>query len=105
MPSADTKRYSKKLAIEYDGEAWHKADKLEREIKKYKICQKNGIKLLRLKEKMTDETQYTADECLGIEGNMYEPVQLEKVIRFLLDKIDPETNMLTMKKLIFHRVN
>jgi len=92
-----------KLAIEYDGEAWHKADKHERELKKYAICQENGIKLLRLKEKMTDQAKYTADECLGIDGNMYEHNQLEKVIRYLLDKIDPETNFWTRNNpLAFH---
>ncbi len=85
-----------KLAIEYDGQAWHKAEKLEREIKKYEICRKNGIKLLRLKEKPSENDRYTADDILGIrDGNMYEPRYLEKVIRFLLDKIDPETNMWT----------
>ena len=91
-----------KLAIEYDGVAWHKADKLKREIKKYQICQKHGIKLLRLKEKQSETDRFTADSILSIRGNMYEHDQLAKVIRFLLDKIDPETNMLTMKKLIFH---
>ena len=91
-----------KLAIEYDGVAWHKSDKLKREIKKYQICQKNGIKLLRLKEKQSDTDMLTADRTLSIEGNMYEHNQLAKVIRFLLDKIDPETNMWTRRKLIFH---
>ena len=91
-----------KLAIEYDGEAWHRADKIEREIKKYRICQENGIKLLRLKEKMTDDARYTADEFLSVEGNMYEHDQLAQVIRFLLDRIDPETNIWTRRKPIFH---
>ena len=40
-----------KLAIEYDGIAWHKEDKRDREIRKYRICQNNGIRLLRLMEK------------------------------------------------------
>jgi hypothetical protein len=52
---------------------------------------------VRLKEKMTDDARYTADECLGIEGNMYEHEQLAKTIRFLLDAIDPETNMWTRR--------
>ncbi len=91
-----------KFAIEYDGKAWHKSGTLKREIKKYKICQKNGIKLLRLKEKRADSDRYTADEILGIEGNMYEPKQLEQVIRFLLDKLDLETAMWTRKKPVFH---
>ena len=91
-----------KLAIEYDGEAWHKADKLNREKRKYQICQKHGIKLLRLKEKSSETDRYTADSVLSIRGNMYEHNQLAKVIRFLLDKIDPETNMWTRKTPFFH---
>ena len=92
-----------KTAIEYDGEAWHKSDKIEREIKKYKICQKNGIKLIRLKEKSSDNDKYTSDMCLGIEGNMYEHKQLAKVIRTLIDMLDPESNMWTRKNLLsFH---
>ena len=91
-----------KLAIEYDGEAWHKSDKHEREKKKYQICQKNGIKLIRLREKTSDEDRFIADYVLSIEGDMYKHNQLAKVIRFLLDKIDPESNMWTRKKPIFH---
>ena len=38
-------------AIEYDGEAWHKVDKLEREQRKYKICKDQNITLIRMREK------------------------------------------------------
>ena len=93
-----------KLGIEYDGEAWHKADKLKREIKKYSICQENGIRLLRLMERPPENgILLTADEGLNIgDGPMYEKKNLAKVIRFLLDKIDPETNMWTRRAPIFH---
>ena len=91
------------LGIEYDGEAWHREDKYEREVRKYEICRDHGIRLLRLKENLAriDERQQyrnTADELLSIEGNMYEPKQLEKVIRILLDKIDPASNFWTRKR-------
>ena len=91
-----------RLAIEYDGMAWHKADKLEREIKKYQICQQHKIKLLRLKEKPSETDRFTADSVLSIKENMYEHKHLAKVIRYLLDKIDPETNMWTRREPIFH---
>lgn len=91
-----------KLAIEYDGEAWHKGDKKNREKKKYQICKAHGIRLLRLKEKSSDADLDAADECLSIQGNMYEHKELAKTIRFLLDKIDPESNAFTRKKPIFH---
>ena len=87
-----------KLAIEYDGMAWHKSDKIEREKRKYAICQRNGIRLLRLREKISEKDMDTADEYLSLgEGPLYEPKHLEKVIRFLLDKIDPETNVWTRR--------
>ena len=94
------------LAIEYDGEAWHKSETLDREREKYRICQDNGIKLLRLKEKMTDESRNTADEFLSIvDGDMYKPDQLGKAIRFLLDRIDPETNMWTRRNPLAYHSN
>ena len=93
-----------KLAIEYDGEAWHKKDKQSRETRKYKICQENGIRLLRLMEKPPENgIILTADEGLSIEdGPMYEKKQLAKVIRFLLDEIDPETNKWSTIRPGFH---
>lgn len=93
-----------KLGIEYDGMAWHKADKLPREKKKYKICKDNGIRLLRLMEKPPENgILLTADESLTImDGPMYEKKNLAKAIRLLLDKIDPESNPWTRRKPIFH---
>lgn len=41
-------------AIEYDGVAWHKNEKFERETRKFKLCQEHGITLLRVKEKMPE---------------------------------------------------
>ena len=92
------------LGIEYDGVAWHKEDKLSREIKKYKICQENGIHLLRLMEKPPENgILLTADDSLSIgDDPMHEKKHLEKVIRMLLDKIDPETSMWTRRAPIFH---
>lgn len=93
-----------KLGIEYDGMAWHKADKRSRETKKYRICKENGIKLLRLMEKSPQNgILTTADESITIkDGPMHEKKYLEQTIRFLLDRIDPESNPLTRKGAIFH---
>ena len=45
----------------------------------------------------------TADESLTIiDGPMYEKKHLTKVIRNLLDKIDPETNPWTRREPVFH---
>ncbi|MCR5082847.1 MAG: hypothetical protein K6B15_05155, partial [Parasporobacterium sp.] len=73
-----------------------------REIKKYQICQEHKIKLLRLKEKPSEFDRYTSDSVLSIKENMYEHKHLAKVIRYLLGRIDPETNMWTRRKPIFH---
>ncbi len=88
-----------KVAIEYDGEAWHKSDKAEREKKKYQICQEKGIKLIRLIEKMRQGERIHADEGISVEdGPMYEPLHLQKAIRILIDELDPESNQWTRKK-------
>lgn len=87
-----------KIAIEYDGEAWHKEDKIEREARKYSICREKGIKLIRLVEKSGEHRRNTADEYLSIEdGAMHEPKHLQKVIRFLMDKLDPQSNAWTRR--------
>ena len=86
-----------RLGIEYDGEAYHRKDKEARERKKWEICQKNGIKLLRLVEKLDKTRHAQADFALSIEGEMYEPKFLAQVIRTLLDEIDPVSNKWTRK--------
>jgi len=86
-----------KLGIEYDGEAWHKKDKRERERKKYAICKANGIRLLRIIEKKPESFDYTADETFSMPNPIYEHKYLEQAIRLLLDRIDPASNMLTRR--------
>lgn len=90
-----------KLAIEYDGEAWHKPDKAEREKEKYRICKQNGIKLLRLKEKRSDSDMWTADDVWNISGNgpMHEHKNLAQLIRLLLDRLDSRSNFWTRKNM------
>lgn len=76
-----------KLAIEYDGEAWHKKNTLKKEEKKYLICKKNGIRLIRLREKMPDFPSNIADEMFSTE-KLYEPKNLEKMLYELLKRIN-----------------
>ncbi len=94
-----------KLGIEYDGAYWHKQDSIDiqrRESNKYEICQKNGIKLLRVVENYDDNWICNADEAISIENLKNNEKNLAKIIRLLLDKIDPCSNPLTRKKPIFH---
>ena len=86
------------LAIEYDGEAWHKENSKIREQEKYKICQSNGIKLIRIREKMPNNPFVIADECISLEGNMWEHKQLEILIKELMRSLDPHSNFWTRKK-------
>lgn len=75
------------IAIEYDGEPWHRKDKLYREQKKYKICVENKVKLIRIREKKHESTAEIADEQIGIiekkgKGN------LEETIKYLLKRLN-----------------
>lgn len=83
-----------KIAIEYDGIFYHKREKLQREMKKYDICKKHHIKLLRLKE--ADITQdkeqcQTADCVFHVPGLGDTKKALDKAIRLLLANITAET--------------
>lgn len=54
------------IAIEYDGVAWHKENKFEREKRKYLLCKEAGIKLIRIKEKMPEKLGLDiADEIIS----------------------------------------
>ena len=58
------------IAIEYDGQAWHKS--IERDEIKNSLCAENGVRLIRIRE----------PECPRIEG---EAIQLSSIDRRDLD--------------------
>ena len=67
-------------AIEYDGAPWHKKDKLSSEQKKYRLCNENGIKLIRVREQFADLGSEVADIQFGNNKKLYEKKNLENVI-------------------------
>lgn len=85
-----------KLAIEYDGVFWHKQNKVKRELRKYELCREKGIRLIRLKEKYTDEMINTADQIYAMEG-LDDRSNLENFIRVVLDYVDMRSNPLTRR--------
>lgn len=74
------------VAIEYDGEAWHKTEKEEREERKYRICKEHNIHLIRLKEKIYSDVK-NADECY-IFPDLYRAKNLNRVIPNILHMLD-----------------
>ena len=53
------------LGIEYDGKAWHRGNEsYNRELRKYAICQENGIRLVRIKEEQQNSDSKTADQII-----------------------------------------
>ena len=76
-----------KYAIEYDGEAWHKKNAVKREKDKHQRCKDNGIKLIRLREKMPAITDTAADYQFSGD-KLYEPKNLEQVLDELIKRIN-----------------
>ena len=75
---------SKKIAIEYDGVAWHTSSRAQqRENKKYLICKNNGILLIRIKEK-TEEEHKNCDVLITTSYNHLDFKELDRVIKQLL---------------------
>ena len=80
---------SLKIGVEYDGAAWHKDSGLEKERRKYRICQKHGIKLLRIKENRDHwGMKDLADEIIRIIPN--NPYYLDRAIRIVLASMGDE---------------
>lgn len=84
------------LAIEYDGVFWHKSSNIERDRRKYNICRENNIHLIRIRES-GEACDGIADEAYHMD-NLDKRENLEKLIQYLLDRIDPRSNMWTRKK-------
>lgn len=81
-----------KTGIEYDGGFWHNTEEShQRELKKYKVCKKNNIILIRIKEKTKNLCKDTADSIYIIENNSSKNM-LERHIYHILSLIDIDSN-------------
>lgn len=80
---------SLRLGIEYDGVAFHKPERLDREKRKYLICKENHIKLIRIKEQNLWEVWQNniADKMYQTEYDGKDLLKLEDTIRWVLGKI------------------
>ena len=59
------------IGIEYDGSVWHKGKTNQnRESKKYQICRKNNIKLIRIRENRKNTDRSTCDILLFVNNNL-----------------------------------
>ena len=97
------------LAIEYDGSFWHKNK--QREKIKYQYCQKNNIKLIRIKE-AKDDCWEIADKIFHAD-NLDNRGNLENLIIFFLQDLDswrgtfmfhyPDVNLERDKNEIFNQ--
>lgn len=76
------------LAIEYDGVAWHKNEKFERERRKYQMCKQLGIRLLRVKEKMPEELGLELADIIVSSDDFESEEGFTKALHAVLEHID-----------------
>lgn len=91
-----------KIGIEYDGKFFHDTKnkkELSREQEKFKICHEHGIKLIRVCEKMNEETpkipNQTFDMAIGLPTGKTKDIRLTYMLQILLDELDPVSNPMT----------
>lgn len=72
------------VAIEYDGQMWHK--KINRDIDKNRLCEKEGIKLFRIREMGCPELKDT-DYCKVISVHEYNMDDLNNAIAIFLSNV------------------
>ena len=78
---------SLRWGIEYDGKAWHKEDKRISEQNKYKLCKKEGIKLIRIREQMAPLGSDISDEEFNI-VKFNDKENLEETIKDIIKRIN-----------------
>lgn len=85
---------SKRIAIEYDGLAWHNTEKSKkREETKYRICKDNNIFLYRIREESTDCEN--ADKLFTIPAFSYDNCSpLNGVIKSIIEDISDDSNLM-----------
>lgn len=74
-----------KIAIEYDGRAWHK--NIERDLEKDKTCHENGIQLIRIREKGCPVYDSTSTKFFVEVDNIKD---LESAIKFIIDIVNTD---------------
>ncbi len=87
------------IGIEFDGLYFHSsAESIKRDNKKYQLCKKYNIKLLRIKDSTSKKNQNTADKIFGID-NLKDKKQLNNIIRLVMNELDLKSNMWTRKNI------
>ena len=65
---------SEHVGIEYDGKHWHNSESRERELLKYQICKKHGIKLIRVRETSNLLDYEICDDLVNVSKNIEETI-------------------------------
>ena len=83
---------SKKIAIEYDGYFWHR-NKIQEDLKKNRKCEKDGVKLYRIREGLTSLNDSSIDYV--IQKNQKD---LPQILKEVLGKIIGENIDIDLKR-------
>lgn len=90
-----------RLGIEFDGANWHNSNtQLQREKRKYAICQEHQITLIRVKENTELQWKGVADAIYYIPKVRAYTAELEETINAILDSIDKNSNLWTRKNIL-----
>ncbi len=88
---------SKKIAIEYDGAAWHSSSRSQqRENKKHLLCKNKGILLIRIKENVEEEYK-NCDILITTIYNHLDFEELDRVIKHLAIYLPIDSNIDTKR--------
>lgn len=106
-PGIDVYIPSRRTGINYDSLYRHRTEEdFKNEVKKYLRCRTEGIVLYRITEEDPREWADTADDVYCVLGGGYKK-DLNVVLQYLLDRIDPELNTEQIKdpRLIHSRIS
>ena len=85
-----------RLAIEYDGAAWHKDKKFEREKRKYELCTAHSVKLWRVKENAPKCGWGLADQIFSV-PNVETAQGFKTLLLCVVSALDPACNIWTKR--------